>query len=133
MSYCMNGDQSLSDGNHREMFPLVKEKLGELGDLAKLFVFIDEAAQSIQDGTFFLHYQGDAGEREAGPHWMDVPADRHSQGCSLSFADGHVDHLRWRSAKDHSAVDQNIEQNALEVRDLRTLQAYIPEPPSARR
>jgi prepilin-type processing-associated H-X9-DG protein len=28
--------------------------------------------------------------------WWDVPANRHDQGCNFSFADGHVEHWRWR-------------------------------------
>jgi prepilin-type N-terminal cleavage/methylation domain-containing protein/prepilin-type processing-associated H-X9-DG protein len=29
-------------------------------------------------------------------NWFDVPANRHDQGCNFSFADGHVEHWRWR-------------------------------------
>jgi prepilin-type processing-associated H-X9-DG protein len=29
-------------------------------------------------------------------YWWDVPANRHNQGCSFSFADGHVEHWKWK-------------------------------------
>jgi len=32
-------------------------------------------------------------------NWWDLPANRHSQGCNFSFADGHVEHWRWRVPK----------------------------------
>jgi prepilin-type processing-associated H-X9-DG protein len=28
--------------------------------------------------------------------WWDMPANRHSRGANLSFADGHVEHWKWR-------------------------------------
>ncbi|MEI9864508.1 MAG: H-X9-DG-CTERM domain-containing protein [Limisphaerales bacterium] len=31
--------------------------------------------------------------------WWDVPANRHSQGCNFSFADGHVEHWKWKVPK----------------------------------
>ena len=32
--------------------------------------------------------------------WADTPTDRHSQGCNLSFADGHAQFHRWKAPKD---------------------------------
>jgi prepilin-type processing-associated H-X9-DG protein len=32
--------------------------------------------------------------------WGDVPTDRHSGGCNLSFADGHVEPHRWTAPKE---------------------------------
>ena len=32
--------------------------------------------------------------------WGDTPTDRHSQGCNLSFADGHAQFHRWKAPKD---------------------------------
>ena len=39
------------------------------------------------------------------PHelWGDRPTDRHSRGCNLSFADGHVQFHRWKAPKDSRA------------------------------
>lgn len=32
-------------------------------------------------------------------YWWDIPASRHNQGCNLSFADGHVEHWKWKAPK----------------------------------
>lgn len=70
---------------------------------SQLFVFIDEHPDTILDaqfgnpprGTFF----SDA--------WWDMPSDRHDQGANLSFADGHVEHWKWRTPKVfHTYVQQ---------------------------
>jgi prepilin-type N-terminal cleavage/methylation domain-containing protein/prepilin-type processing-associated H-X9-DG protein len=62
---------------------------------SNLFVLIDEQPDSIWDGTFgywsATGYWWD--------YWLDLPADRHSQGASLSFADGHVEHWKWKAPK----------------------------------
>lgn len=41
------------------------------------------------------------------PHdgWGGIPTDRHSQGCNLSFADGHVEFHRWKAPKDSRSAD----------------------------
>jgi prepilin-type N-terminal cleavage/methylation domain-containing protein/prepilin-type processing-associated H-X9-DG protein len=62
---------------------------------SNLFVLIDEQPDSIWDATFgywsATGYYWD--------YWLDLPADRHSQGASLSFADGHVEHWNWKAPK----------------------------------
>jgi prepilin-type N-terminal cleavage/methylation domain-containing protein/prepilin-type processing-associated H-X9-DG protein len=55
---------------------------------AKVFVFIDEHENSIDNARFSL-----AG-RQAWV-WIDFPAIRHEGGCVLSFADGHSELWRW--------------------------------------
>jgi prepilin-type N-terminal cleavage/methylation domain-containing protein/prepilin-type processing-associated H-X9-DG protein len=57
---------------------------------ANVFVFIDEQEQTIDDGLFLL---------DEDFKWFDLPADRHSRGCGLSFLDGHVEHHRWGAPK----------------------------------
>jgi prepilin-type processing-associated H-X9-DG protein len=62
-----------------------------------LFVFIDENEDTILDGQF--------GNPPVGvPYlaqnvWWDMPANRHNQGANLSFADGHVEHWKWKVPK----------------------------------
>jgi prepilin-type N-terminal cleavage/methylation domain-containing protein len=124
MSYVMNGDRRLGNGTDSESFPLVREKYSQLPKPANLFVFIDDAEQAIADATFFIHYPGDQGEINSGVHWMDVPSDRHSQGCSLSFADGRAEHWKWSWRKDMPA-DTRV-ANDSDEQDLRKLQQYIP-------
>jgi prepilin-type N-terminal cleavage/methylation domain-containing protein/prepilin-type processing-associated H-X9-DG protein len=51
---------------------------------ADAFVFIDEHELSINDGWFAMDMRGTHG-------WIDLPASRHENAFSLSFADGHVE------------------------------------------
>ncbi len=63
---------------------------------ANLFTFIDVHENEIMDTTFGIPvaaYPGDHGS------WWDVPANRHNQGCNFSFADGHVEHWKWKVPK----------------------------------
>ena len=32
-------------------------------------------------------------------YWWDIPANRHNQGANFSFADGHVEHWKWKVPK----------------------------------
>ncbi|HXR05265.1 MAG TPA: prepilin-type N-terminal cleavage/methylation domain-containing protein [Verrucomicrobiae bacterium] len=61
-----------------------------------LIVFLDVHENEILDTQFGIPVQADwwnLGD------WWDVPANRHNQGCNLSFADGHVEHWRWKVPK----------------------------------
>jgi prepilin-type processing-associated H-X9-DG protein len=60
-----------------------------------LFVFIDTHPEDIWDATFGIF----SSDSPWSDDWLDVPADRHNQGASISFADGHVEHWRWKAPK----------------------------------
>jgi prepilin-type N-terminal cleavage/methylation domain-containing protein/prepilin-type processing-associated H-X9-DG protein len=70
-----------------------------------VFVFLDEHEQSIDCGTFaitqpsWLVDMPDAKIWDS--TWFSLPADRHQQGCNLSFLDSHVEHWRWQAPKRH--------------------------------
>ena len=64
---------------------------------SQLFVFIDVHEDGILDSLFGIPPPG--WERYMDLTWWDLPADRHNRGCNLSFADGHVEHYRWRHPK----------------------------------
>ena len=59
--------------------------------------------------------------------WWSVPADRHSQGCNLSFADSHVEHWRWAAPK--PAIIPKIGATeiggAADMKDFRRIQAGV--------
>jgi prepilin-type processing-associated H-X9-DG protein/prepilin-type N-terminal cleavage/methylation domain-containing protein len=61
----------------------------------RLFVFIDENEDTIFDSQF-----GNVGDPplpySAPNQWWDMPSNRHNRGANLSFADGHVEHWRWK-------------------------------------
>jgi len=62
----------------------------------ELIVFLDVHEDEIIDTMFGIPV---AAEPWYDGYWFDIPANRHNQGCNLSFADGHVEHWRWKIPK----------------------------------
>ena len=87
---------------------------------AELFVFIDVHENGIWDSLFGIPWPGSLFPDQ----WWDVPANRHSQGCNLSFADGHVEHWRWVVPKIFMDLGQPIAPNG-EIKDFRRVQAHV--------
>jgi prepilin-type processing-associated H-X9-DG protein len=56
--------------------------------------------------------------------WFDLPANRHSTGCNLSFADGHVERWKWKTPKVFKYLGQPVEDGA-EMADYRRVQDHI--------
>ena len=61
-----------------------------------LFVFLDEHANSINDGYFV--------NQAYSTNWIDLPASYHNGAGSFSFADGHSEIHRWRNASTRQPV-----------------------------
>jgi prepilin-type N-terminal cleavage/methylation domain-containing protein/prepilin-type processing-associated H-X9-DG protein len=74
---------------------------------AELFVFIDENENTIYDGQFGnpcnppLPYS-------TPDQWWDMPSNRHNQCGNLSFADGHVEHWKWRAPMIADGIGQDV-------------------------
>ena len=81
------------------------------------FVFIDEDSRTINDGNISITaYPEDK--------WgTDLPAKRHLNGCVLSFADGHIEHWKWRSRAPFIPNTSSKE----DFLDLRRLQQTLPK------
>jgi prepilin-type processing-associated H-X9-DG protein len=62
----------------------------------ELLVFIDVHEDEIMDTEFGIPVDADWWDEGC---WWDVPANRHNQGCNFSFADGHVEHWKWKTPK----------------------------------
>jgi prepilin-type processing-associated H-X9-DG protein/prepilin-type N-terminal cleavage/methylation domain-containing protein len=62
---------------------------------AELIVFLDVNEDEIIDTEFGIPVEVDGGY--AYGYWWDIPGNRHNQGCNLSFADGHVEHWKWKA------------------------------------
>ncbi len=87
---------------------------------ANLFVFIDVHEDQITDSLFGIPVPGDALDGI----WFDLPANRHNDGCNLSFADGHVEHWRWVVPKVFRSLGQAVEPQE-EWRDYDRVRAHI--------
>jgi len=60
-----------------------------------------------------------------------MPSDRHNQGCSVSFADDHVESWRWKFPKKFkfhgqpvASLSQDPQQN--DLKDLRQMHVWVP-------
>jgi len=87
---------------------------------SRLFVFIDEHQDTLLDAQFgnpvqMYEYWPDM--------WFDKPADRHNQGCNLSFADGHAERWKWAVPKSPAYAGQGVSPQ--EMPDFRRVQSAM--------
>jgi len=104
-----------------------KAKLSTLRSPAQTFAFLDEHEDSIDDGVFLAYDPIHWAETNAAAElktWAELPSARHNRGCNLSFADGRVEHWRWKWPKTFEEYDQRPVNNFDEA-DLKKLQAFL--------
>lgn len=93
-SYGLEGNLNLVPGPGI-WTPHILRKDSEAVHPASNFGFLDLSVGSINGGAFGIAY--DPGDWLKGPSgWVHRPSERHAQGASLSFLDGHVDSKTWR-------------------------------------
>jgi prepilin-type processing-associated H-X9-DG protein/prepilin-type N-terminal cleavage/methylation domain-containing protein len=63
------------------------------------FVFIEEHEDGINDGQFRITQSQDGRFSSASDSLISIPASRHNNGATISFADGHVELHRWEDAR----------------------------------
>ncbi len=61
---------------------------------SKAYVMLDENADSLNFGDFAVAMND--GLPDSRFFMVDVPASYHNGGCSISFADGHLERHRWQ-------------------------------------
>ncbi len=88
---------------------------------SQFFVLIDTDPQDIYDATFGIF----SSDSYWSDYWLDLPADRHQQGANLSFADGHVEHWKWKAPKQFEGVWWPA-YSADDLADLHHLQQCVP-------
>ena len=95
-------------------------RLGTAPHPERLFVFIDEDAESIDDAHFLTWPSPD-------DRWVNLPAGRHAQAGVLSFADGHAEVWHWRWPKQFKKKQSYWKQaeSPADLADLRKLQGAI--------
>jgi prepilin-type N-terminal cleavage/methylation domain-containing protein/prepilin-type processing-associated H-X9-DG protein len=112
-SYNMNNSINMKIADHFR-------KSVEIPIPTQLFVFMDTHENAIWDATFGVMAR-DSGYQD---YWLDVPADRHQQGANISFADGHIEHWKWRAPKGGLGVGQHT-AGPDDLLDLRRIQEHI--------
>ncbi len=101
--------------------PYIRRKYGSLKDPVRTFAFIDSG--NCDSGSFYISPFGYSYPPES--EWMNSPADWHSRGCNLSFADGHVEYRRWRWPKSTNFNAPAAQPG--DLADLRWLQDLLPK------
>jgi prepilin-type N-terminal cleavage/methylation domain-containing protein/prepilin-type processing-associated H-X9-DG protein len=94
---------------------------------SKAFVFIDESEGSIENSRFYINQPGNS-------VWVDFVSIRHSNGGTLSFADGHAEAWHWKEARtmEIARLKGWIQGELARIpvdRDLGRLQECIPVTP----
>lgn len=84
------GEFSRTGGNvnvagYRQYF-----RFSQIPQPARLFVFIEEHPDSVDDGYFL--------NNPYAQEWHDLPASYHDGAANLTYADGHAERRRWRHA-----------------------------------
>ena len=87
-----NGSVWTFDGHNRH-FSNWKQflKQTDIPEPAKIFVTLDEHPDSINDGYYLNNPDGNT-------RWGDAPASYHNGAAGFSFADGHSEIHKWKSA-----------------------------------
>jgi prepilin-type processing-associated H-X9-DG protein len=93
-SYSMNamigdaGDLTYSGRNVNNPAYVQFFKITSIPQPSEIFVFVEEHADSINDGYFI--------NRAYYPEWLDLPASHHNEAAPFAFADGHASMRRWK-------------------------------------
>jgi prepilin-type N-terminal cleavage/methylation domain-containing protein len=119
MSQSINGISGPVPGVHSLWWIPSYQRLSEIKNPADIFVFIDVHEGGILDALFGLPPLGSVWDGM----WFDLPANRHNQGCSLSFADGRAQRWKWQFPKTFRELGQSVLSE--EMPDYRRLQNAI--------
>ena len=80
-----NTGANRNNPNYKQFF-----RLSQIPRPATIFVFSEEHPDSVNDGYFLNKHRS--------RQWLDLPASFHNRAANLTFADGHVELRRWKSA-----------------------------------
>jgi prepilin-type processing-associated H-X9-DG protein len=123
-SYSLNGMMGNNGGTALDVHPGIQEnfKFTSIRDPnpSGASFFIDEqsnpnptaANNSIDDGYYAVQFN------QTGQVWRNVPASRHGNNGQFSFADGHVEKMRWRESKTQKLQGRNASSGVFKDRDL---------------
>jgi prepilin-type N-terminal cleavage/methylation domain-containing protein/prepilin-type processing-associated H-X9-DG protein len=137
IDYAMNGStgSGMAKGDNWDFGVLPFTKYADIKNpgVAQKFVFGDENEYSVGDGCLAT-YPANSPSPPENNSWWNLPGSRHTKGCTFSFADGHVEYLRWQGTAVLNWVS-NPGQTAVtpaDFIDLNKVQSwtfsYVPDP-----
>src|SRR6185437_2391108 len=91
------GERSAPYTSGYRLFKKISEFTGPTP--AQDFVFIDEREDSINDRLLQIDMSGFDPLTPSRYTLVDVPADWHNRGATVSFVDGHTETWRWRDPR----------------------------------
>lgn len=95
------------------------QRTAQIKNSTGIFVFSDVHEDEILDALFGVPLPGSGWDG----FWFDLPANRHSQGNCLAFADGHVERWKWVAPKKFNSLGERV--RADEMPDYRRMQGAI--------
>jgi prepilin-type processing-associated H-X9-DG protein len=96
------------------------QRLSQIANHSQSYVLVDEGENSIEDAHFYVRLYPDT-------RWQNLPTDRHSQGGTFSFADGHAESWQWRYHKQRARdVSWHLADDPGDLADLRRVQQALP-------
>jgi len=128
-SYMLNGALNGNDpGSNPAVVAIFRTTYARIDrpSPGQVWAFLDGSEGTILGGPAWVWPIAQANQNR---EWLHQPSDRHNRGANLSFADGHVVFKQWRWPKQLGpAHGSTPAANALDLEDLRWLQAGLPEP-----
>jgi prepilin-type N-terminal cleavage/methylation domain-containing protein/prepilin-type processing-associated H-X9-DG protein len=120
-SYSLNAWLNGMEWPERRASRFIKaSQLGNPGP-SQIFGFLDEEEHTIEDGHFAI-------DRAGVNEWANMAGDRHSQGCEMSYVDGHAGRMGWLWPKHMTSANYSKPTaNAQDLADLKRLQAGLPQ------
>lgn len=97
MSYYMNGENSPASSRYTYVWHKLSQIIAP--GPSKAAVFVDEHENSISVCDFSSNHPNSFLLTGSLWTWINFPATRHNNGCTLSFADGHVETWHWQEAR----------------------------------
>jgi prepilin-type N-terminal cleavage/methylation domain-containing protein len=95
-------------------------QMSQILNTSKTLTFIDEDAQTLDDGHFLYATNFN--------NWLNVPGWRHQNGTILTFADAHAEYWKWKGGLPASTYFEsgNNLTDPLALQDLNRLQQTAP-------
>jgi hypothetical protein len=105
-------------------------RLAEISKPSDRYVFVDEHADSVNDGFFLVSWGGATGEYPAtspGAQWGDIPGFYHHNSTPFGFADGHTEMKTWFSRPIPVRADSMFVSGVADIRDQQWYVRHVAE------